>query len=207
MKMMKSILFLMVFFLAISPKDALALRCGNKLVEVGDKKAEVILKCGNPAFVEKYREKVIVYREFGGKVIKGTAVYRYVEEWTYNFGSNRFLYFLKFVNDKLSHIEEGRLGYDGPLPKTGKATCGQRVEVGDRKIEVLMKCGQPTLVDKRSEEQLHSRWTEEGRIFEERETYTTIEEWTYNFGPNNFMYSIKFENGRVRKVESGDYGF
>jgi len=204
---MKEILLFASTLLLLGLHNAFALSCGNKLVDMGDRKVEVLMKCGNPNFVEKWQERIIAYRDFQGKIIKGSAAHRYVEEWTYNFGSNRFLYFLRFVNDRLSNIEEGSRGYDGPLPRTVRSNCGQRVEVGDRKIDVLMKCGPPTLKDERSEERFHSLLADRDKIYEERQSYVTLEEWTYNFGPNYFIYFIKFENGRVHKVESGDYGY
>ncbi|HEY5974410.1 MAG TPA: DUF2845 domain-containing protein [Geobacteraceae bacterium] len=35
----------------------------------------------------------------------------------------------------------------------------------------------------------------------------TVEEWTYNFGPNEFMYLVRFVNGRVTKIQSRDRGY
>ena len=34
-----------------------------------------------------------------------------VEEWEYNFGTNRFLYYLRFENGKLMRITVGDYGY------------------------------------------------------------------------------------------------
>jgi hypothetical protein len=204
---MKSTIFLLFFSLFFSQQNSFALTCGNKWVETGDRKVEVLMKCGEPLLVEKYHERDIIYRDFLGRVIKGRDAHTYVEEWTYNFGSNRFLSFLKFVNDRLFNIEEGKRGFDGPLPSRPKAACGQTVEQGDRKIDVLMKCGPPTLKDEKVEEQYHSIFSEQDRLFEEQNSYRYIEEWTYNFGPNYFLYFIKLENGRVRRIESGGYGY
>lgn len=205
---MKKTLSFFFIFLLLNIQHAFALNCGKKLVELGDKKVEVLIKCGEPVLEEKWQEKVIVYHDFQRQIIKGKALHYDVEEWTYNFGSNRFLYFLRFVNGKLSNIEEGFRGYDGPLPlRTTKSDCGRRVEVGDRKIDVLLKCGRPTFTEKKKEDQFHSIFSERDKIFEERQYDVTFEEWTYNLGPNNFIYFIEFENGKVRKIESGDYGY
>ena len=207
---MKRYIFFLVF-LFLSPvlgmQDSFALTCSNKWVEPGDRKVEVLLKCGEPVLMEKYQERTVAYRDFLGQAIKGREGYRYVEEWTYNFGSTRFLYFLKFVNERLFSIEEGVRGFDGPLASKPKPSCGQMVEPGDRKIDVLMKCGRPTLKDEKVEEQYDSIFREQDRFFEEQISYRVIEEWTYNFGPNYFLYFIKLENGRVRRIESGGYGY
>ncbi len=202
---MRWTLFFLGILLLASIPDAHALSCGNKIVELGDRKVEVLLKCGNPDFIEKWEERTLAYRDFEGRVVQGSAGKYYTEEWTYNFGSNRFLYFLKFVNEKLSNIEEGNRG--GSLPQTVNPDCGRRVEMGDRRINVLMKCGPPTLTEERYEERLHSILADQDRIFEERQSYTHIEDWTYNLGPNYFLVFIKLENGRVRKIETGGYGY
>ena len=206
--MMRTSFFFLFLFLFFNLPQAFALSCGNRLVNLGDKKVEVLLKCGEPALVERWEDTIIAYRDFQGAVIKGSAIHRYVEEWTYNFGPNRFLYFLRFTDDKLSNIEQGSRGFNGPLPSKGRKTsCGKMVEVGDRKIDVLMKCGPPDLREERYEERLHSILGDRDRIFEEHQYRVGIEEWTYNFGPNYFLYFIRFENGRVRRVEPGDYGY
>ncbi|WP_082048073.1 DUF2845 domain-containing protein [Geoalkalibacter ferrihydriticus] len=34
-----------------------------------------------------------------------------------------------------------------------------------------------------------------------------VDEWTYNFGPRRFLLHLIFENGRLRQIETGGYGF
>ena len=71
------------------------------------------------------------------------------------------------------------------------------VSKGDLIVEVLKKCGQPA--------QKYQR--EETRIVTRGISIVTVDEWIYNFGPNEFMYSLRFENGRVARIESLDYGY
>ena len=78
---------------------------------------------------------------------------------------------------------------------------GGIVSVGDTKYEVLSKCGEPSFTDERQVERIEKtganeliRWT------------VHIEEWTYDFGPRRFIRRIIFEDGRVVRVENGDYG-
>jgi hypothetical protein len=33
-----------------------------------------------------------------------------------------------------------------------------------------------------------------------------VEEWTYDFGPQRFIQFLTFEDGRLVRVQSGDYG-
>jgi Protein of unknown function (DUF2845) len=67
------------------------MRCGNKLVEVGDSQAAVQALCGAPATVQQ------------GIQAKGTAQVP-VETWTYNRGPNQLLVTIRFVNGQVVAI-------------------------------------------------------------------------------------------------------
>ncbi|UCD36569.1 MAG: DUF2845 domain-containing protein, partial [Nitrospiraceae bacterium] len=45
------------------------------------------------------------------------------------------------------------------------------------------------------------------RMFQRHDLQVQVEEWTYDFGSRSFLLFIRFENGRVSRIESGDYGF
>lgn len=94
--------------------------------------------------------------------------------------------------------------------------CGNKlVSVGDTKSEVLNTCGQPNWVDSWEEERLF-RGTGQALINKGQNfgaqvpvatlIRVTIEEWTYNLGPTQFIRILRFENGRLRDIETGDYG-
>ncbi len=70
------------------------------------------------------------------------------------------------------------------------------VSNGDEKIEARQKCGTPTSTEKSTIPKSRSRT---GRAIK-------VEEWTYNFGPKKFMKRLRFENGKLRDVESLGYG-
>lgn len=86
---------------------------------------------------------------------------------------------------------------------------------GDRKIEVLHKCGDPVTIDQRVEyEGLRlQEFNLQGRnqphyIFDyEQHKPIYIEEWTYNFGPRRFMRLIRFENGVLDEITVLGYGY
>jgi hypothetical protein len=79
------------------------------------------------------------------------------------------------------------------------------VLIGDRQFEVLSKCGEPDFARERTEDRF-VRVFREGRFFEIRQD-VTVEEWTYNFGPNRFIRILRFENGRLVEIEMGGYGY
>jgi ribosomal protein L32 len=68
------------------------LRCRNSLVSKGDSKYEVTEKCGEPA-----RKEHITYY--------GTYSRKTVEQWTYDFGPQEFVYLVRFEsNGAVSHM-------------------------------------------------------------------------------------------------------
>jgi ribosomal protein L32 len=68
------------------------LRCRNSLVSKGDSKYEVIEKCGEPA----RKEHITYYGTYSGKT---------VEQWTYDFGPQEFVYLVRFEsNGAVSHM-------------------------------------------------------------------------------------------------------
>ncbi|MFA5514876.1 MAG: DUF2845 domain-containing protein [Desulfuromonadales bacterium] len=84
--------------------------------------------------------------------------------------------------------------------------CGnQLVHIGDGKFDVLEKCGEPVLREEREEER-YFRIFREGGFFEVLQE-VTVEEWTYNLGPNMFIRVLRFENGRLHSIEIGEYGY
>jgi hypothetical protein len=95
--------------------------------------------------------------------------------------------------------------------------CGSRlVSVGDYKYDVLNKCGEPDHVEVREEVRsgrdlyVSGPVIPEGQVFRRSPSisyYVTIEEWHYNLGGNRFIRYLTFENGRLIKIATGDYGY
>ena len=86
--------------------------------------------------------------------------------------------------------------------------CGNKlVSEGDTKIELLQKCGEPTYITHRKERfpiRFYDYHLNDHRLSYE---IVYVEEWIYNFGPNRFMQSIIFRDGRISKIESLGYGY
>jgi hypothetical protein len=75
------------------------MRCGSRLVGIGDTKSEVVVKCG-PADFEDGRYEERRDREGRRYVVR-------VDEWTYNLGKGSFLRHLTFENGSLRDIRAG----------------------------------------------------------------------------------------------------
>ena len=116
-KIFLSIMTLAVLPLSYVPSVAFAdraLRCQGRLVYIGDLKAEVLSKCGQPDQIEQWEEnphgytsKIYDYEKERyqlPELIKGPIL---VERWTYRLGSNRFTRYLLFQNGELYKIVRG----------------------------------------------------------------------------------------------------
>ncbi|MDT8999956.1 DUF2845 domain-containing protein [Paucibacter sp. APW11] len=91
------------------------------------------------------------------------------------------------------------------------------IDPGLRKAEVLNKCGAPATLDQRTEYRVQrlreTIWVrpEKGgppvqqSVEVERQVPVVIEDWVYNFGPQQFMQALRFENGLL--VETKDLGY
>jgi hypothetical protein len=180
---------------AASASDTL--RCGNRLVSIGDNKAEVLIKCGAPAWKDDWTERHIININTPGEL--RVSVDR--ERWIYDLGHNSFLRFLLFENGRLVKISTGDYGFNGRHP-SAKQCEGGNLQTGISQYEILQRCGQPAFKDSREEEVLTAVDKNSSDMVVKR-----IDEWTYNFGPHKFMRILKFENGELVKVETGDRGF
>jgi hypothetical protein len=174
---------------------ALGLRCGNNLVHEGDHVIEVLNKCGEPHWRERWEDEVIE-RRFFDTLERQIVV---MEEWLYDFGPSRLLYILRFRNSRLESIATGDRG-----SRLSVDSCreGNILSIGDTKFEVLRKCGPPDFSESRDADELVI-----SRFDRSRRTTIRIDEWTYNFGPRRFLLHLIFEDGRLKRMETGGYGF
>lgn len=86
--------------------------------------------------------------------------------------------------------------------QTGTMRCRNGiVSINDTIPDVVKKCGSPSFQDRR--EETHSYGQPHNRSYETN----TIDDWIYNFGPQEFMYKVIFRNGRVARIESLDTGY
>jgi len=79
------------------------------------------------------------------------------------------------------------------------------VQVGDTKVDVLAKCGEPALreniVRKHSVKKSKSK---RGSTVEDRSRVD--DQWTYDFGPHNFIYTLTFEGVELKSIGRGGRG-
>lgn len=85
--------------------------------------------------------------------------------------------------------------------------CGRDVITeGDIHAYVLDKCGEPTYkASYQREIFLGDRLVDDRRIVLRK--IIIIDEWTYNFGPRNFLYIVVLENGKVVEIRTEGFGY
>ncbi len=194
---MRTAVILALGCLTLLSSPAFALRCGSDLVGEGDIAALVLQRCGEPVHRQSWQKEL---REGVGSS-RETRRSVEVEEWTYNFGPSDFVYLLTFENGTLAAIRSTGRGY---AKEEGNDRCrhGQLLNEGDLTGEVLLKCGEPA----RRESWEEKRVEAVGPGREER-TVIRVDQWTYNFGPHNFIHRLRFQNGRLVKIEQQGYGY
>jgi len=81
--------------------DSNTLRCGNKLVEIGDTADAVRKICGEPDSIERDAKTFRNGGRLGGICFHGTVP---IERWTYDRGATRFTAILTLADGKLVRI-------------------------------------------------------------------------------------------------------
>lgn len=180
------IVALSLWALSSFPAQALTLRCDNEIVNEGDRTFDVLRKCGEPDFVDRWFEGLAYAYPIGIEV----------EEWYYNFAPNRLVRMLRFRNNRLVSVETGGYSVSGPVQGGCSAYA---IDAGLSKFELLVLCGEPDASES---------WTE-FRSDRVGDVYTVplsvrMEEWIYTFGSNRLIRYVTLANGRVTKVETGE---
>ncbi len=117
----RKIIYIALIFLLLLASDVMAddFRCGSDIISPGDRKYDVLKRCGSPDNAEVW-EEVRAKREVGshlflpGEEPPGfpfASVLVTVEEWEYNLGPGKFIRYLRFENGRLIKITTGDYGY------------------------------------------------------------------------------------------------
>lgn len=132
MKISQLTLAILITIVVLSPfvAHAASLRCGARLITVGDYKDRILSECGEPDHVQVWEEERVYgfrhhplyygvydnYEYVHPDERSGDTAYRIrklviVEEWTYNHGPTRFLDHLRLENGIVRSIASGDYGY------------------------------------------------------------------------------------------------
>lgn len=117
---MVKILYGIAFFFLISVEGH-ALRCGKRLISVGDSKFQVLNRCGDPDYTE-IRKRLIGCSGYSGNepfidndynLQENSQVcnHQQLDVWVYNFGPQKFMRELVFLEGKLIKINDLEYGH------------------------------------------------------------------------------------------------
>lgn len=93
--------------------EAATLRCGSNLISDGASTSDALMKCGEPMDKQIRQESTSTRnRVRQGRETSSTTqtVTVQVEEWTYNFGPNRFMQVVTFTDGKLTDVRAAGYG-------------------------------------------------------------------------------------------------
>lgn len=101
-----------------------SIRCKTRLISPGAAAYEVRSVCGNPDDTQSRTESRTVRRAvmvpcatgYCSSMVEETITVN-VEEWTYDFGPQRFIQYLTFESGKLVHIRSGNYGKKTVTPE------------------------------------------------------------------------------------------
>ncbi len=86
---------------------SMAMRCGRSVVTLGDRKDEVLTRCGEPESSESHTKMVGITNQ---DPLHTFAIQQFeeikVEEWIYNFGPRHFKQYLRFENSILRETKD-----------------------------------------------------------------------------------------------------
>ncbi len=85
---------------------------------------------------------------------------------------------------------------------------GRLVSLGRVEAEVVARCRQPDFASEHTEtrRRYQTRVVCGRTVTDEYETQVVIDDWTYDFGDDRFVRSLRFENGVLVAVAEGGYG-
>jgi hypothetical protein len=113
-----AVIGLLLFACALPTTSAIAedtMRCGTRIISVGDGKDKIRSICGQPAAVTFVgsvgRRAFPSYEPYDYGYFGPAWVELPVEIWTYNFGSTRLLRKMRFIGDELVEIRTQGYGY------------------------------------------------------------------------------------------------
>ena len=196
---MKSLILIILLVTGLIPLQVQAdsISCDRGIVSSGDTAVDLIMRCGQPEWKESHQEEITDRFDPGLK----QRIYITVEEWTYNFGPQQFLRIVTLRNGVVAGLRTGQYGTSKGGDAVGPACEDRIISVGDTKTDILIKCGEPFYKTSYQEE-LKERFDNSSS----RTVIVTVEEWTYNFGPQSFMRIITFRNSTVVDIRTGGYG-
>lgn len=92
------------------------------------------------------------------------------------------------------------------LPARADLRCGTKLVAEGAPIpEVRDSCGEPTTAERRVERTASASVGKDGSVTI-HSGEITVDEWSYDFGPHEFVQYLRFVNGTLVSIVRGNYG-
>jgi hypothetical protein len=93
-----------------------ALRCGSRIVVIGDTRGQLQAICGDPGDVTSHRvlQQPVYYLHGHRYFLSSGLVEIVVEEWTYNFGPLKLMRRVRIEDGVITDMETLGYGYNEP---------------------------------------------------------------------------------------------
>ncbi|HEY0973929.1 MAG TPA: DUF2845 domain-containing protein [Solimonas sp.] len=175
-----------------------SIRCGSRLVAVGDSAAQLIGACGEPALRDAWDSGAVGYGAIAG-----------IEQWTYNFGAGQLLRVVQLRQGVIQRIDAEGYGFHAA---DARRDCSAAAAIGPgmSKYRLLARCGAP-LTRVADHRLVYPQARVAGSDWLRQRPNALIavyrEEWTYNFGGSKLMRIVTLDNGSVSELRMGPRGF
>lgn len=174
------LLFVVGFlFMTLSLHTDEEMRCDGKLLGPGRSRIEVLKYCGEPQDKISYLDEKVNHRRYS-EVLVGT---------------------FRETRQTGTYVETSR--------NTVSSDPGQRSKEAERNpVQALpTHTHDETKIVTDTTVVSQSNYTVLSSYWDCQKSTAYIDEYTYNFGTGKFMTFVRFENGRVKSIKFGEYGF
>lgn len=87
------------------------MRCGNYIIGAGNSRDEIVSRCGEPADKRTSTLPSTYRNRHGEIVVDSSKPAQEISEWVYNFGSDKLMMQLRFVDGQLQDVKTLGYGY------------------------------------------------------------------------------------------------
>lgn len=172
-------------FATLSANNDEQIRCDGKLLGAGRSRLEVLRYCGEPQDKVAFLDERVIHRRFSNVLVGSFRETR--QTGTY-------------VDTSRSAVAPDAPGRDKDVPVLSGQSAHGNAAVPAHQHDERRIVTDTTVISQSSYTLLSSYW-------ECQKQSVFVDEYTYNFGSGKFMTFVRFENGRVKNIKFGEYGF
>lgn len=169
-----------------------AVRCDGKLMAAGQARIEVLKYCGEPQDKLSFLDERITHTRMS-VLQQGTS--RITRRTGYYVDTSRDAVTSTSVSTTATTTGGGHEGKNNAAVTTGTTTLTQNHTHDENRVMQSV------------DEQSVSNYVTVSTFWECRKNTVQVDEFVYNFGAGKFLTFVRFENGRVKDIKYGEYGF